>query len=67
MMIWAPLAKSPNCASQRHQGVGRLDRVAVLEAERGVLRQQRVVTRRNGPASDRPAEMGEGDPLSPVA
>ena len=43
MMIWAPLTKSPNCASQTTSASLLLDRVAVLEAERGVLRQQRVV------------------------
>ena len=42
-MVWAPLPKSPNCASQQHEGVGALDGVAVLEAHRGVLRQERVV------------------------
>ena len=40
---WAPLTKSPNCASQQHQRVRVLHRVAVLEAHRGVLAQQRVV------------------------
>ena len=43
MTIWAPLAKSPNWASQATRASGDLDRVAVLEAQRGVLRQQRVV------------------------
>ena len=43
MTVWAPLTKSPNCASHSDQRVGPGHRVAVLEAEGGVLREQRVV------------------------
>ena len=43
MMICAPLTKSPNCASQSTSASRRRDRVAVLEAERRVLGQRRVV------------------------
>ena len=43
MTDWAPLTKSPNWASQQHQRVRVGHRVAVLEAERGELRQRRVV------------------------
>ena len=50
MIVWAPLTKSPNCASQQHQRLGVGHRVAVLEAERGVLRQQRVVDEELAPA-----------------
>ena len=42
MITWPTLAKSPNCASQHDEGVAH-DRVAVLEAERGVLREHGVV------------------------
>jgi hypothetical protein len=39
---WAPLAKSPNCASQMVRALGVRGRVAVLEAEHGLLGQDRV-------------------------
>ena len=42
-MICAPLMKSPNCASQPTHASGSDDRVAVLEAERGVLGEHGVV------------------------
>src|SRR5579872_3535395 len=38
---WAPLAKSPNCASDR-QRIGLGERVAVFEAEHGFFRQTGV-------------------------
>ena len=41
--IWAPLTKSPNCASQSTRASGADDGVAVLEAERRILRERRVV------------------------
>ena len=63
MMIWAPLAKSPNCASQATSDVRGLHRVPVLETHRRVLRQQRVV---DPEAPDALAvEMRERDPLLP--
>ena len=48
MIVWAPLTKSPNCASHSDEGVGPLDRVAVLEAQRGELGQQASRRRRTG-------------------
>ena len=42
MITCATLAKSPNCASQ-HTSASDRDRVPVLEAERGVLREHGVV------------------------
>ena len=59
MMIWAPLAKSPNWASHTTSASG-IDRVPVLEAHHRVLREQRVVD----PEPPRPvAQMGQGHPL----
>ena len=43
MMICAPLAKSPNCASHKHEHVGEIEPVAVIEAEHGVLGERAVV------------------------
>ena len=48
MITWAPFAKSPNCASQMLEHVRRGDRVAVLEAEAGVLGERRVVDLERG-------------------
>jgi hypothetical protein len=42
-IVIAPLTKSPNCASHSTSASGPGHRVAVLEAHRGELRQQRVV------------------------
>jgi hypothetical protein len=42
-MIWAPLTKSPNCASQSTSASGAAIRVAVLETDRRVLGERRVV------------------------
>ena len=39
MITWAPLAKSPNCAFPQDQRVRLGERVAVLEAEHGRLRE----------------------------
>ena len=43
MIVCAPSAKSPNCASQRAQGLGAGHGVPVLEPHGRVLRQQGVV------------------------
>ena len=43
MMICAPLAKSPNCASQSTSMSGKSSAVAVIEAEHGVFRERAVV------------------------
>ncbi len=60
MMIWAPLTKSPNCASQITSASLVGDGVAVLEAERGVLREQRVVDAELGLVG---VEVGERRPV----
>ena len=46
--ICAPLTKSPNCASQSTSASRRGDRVAVLEADAGELRERRVVDLERG-------------------
>ena len=43
MIAWAPLAKSPNWASQQISMCGRVERVAVVEAEDGGLGEHAVV------------------------
>ena len=58
MMIWAPLTKSPNCASHITSASRLACGVAVLEAERGVLRQQRVVAPRTGAVGRRASSSG---------
>ena len=39
---WAPLAKSPNCASHKNERVRLGERIAVFEAEHRLFRQHRV-------------------------
>ena len=55
-IVCAPSAKSPNCASHTPARPG--DRVAVLEAHRGVLAEQRVVDVERGRAVARCASGG---------
>ena len=43
MMVCAPFAKSPNCASQRQSMFGIIERIAVIETEHGRFRKQAVV------------------------
>ena len=49
MIVWAPLTKSPNCASQSTSASGPLDRVAVLEAHRRELATAASRRPRTGP------------------
>ena len=64
MMICAPLTKSPNCASQPTSASLCHHRVAVLEAEGGVLREQRVV---DEPACLPPIQVGQRRVLGAVS
>ena len=58
MTIWAPFTKSPNCASHSDERVLVDDRVAVLEADGGVLGQQRVVDPELAPGPGRACASG---------